>query len=435
MHIAVFGLGYVGTTSAACLAKFGHTIIGVDVNPDKVTIINQGRSPVHEPGVNELLTAYVTDQKISAVSDPEAALTNCDAALVCVGTPSSANGAVDESHLRHVIEQIATARKTQNKVITIIVRSTALPEAHVRMIDLITEIVPGDQPAAYCVHPEFLRAGQAVEDFIDPPMAVYGCTDAAATTVSKALYPGIQCSQNYTDPATAAMIKYACNCFHAVKVTFANEFGLIGKAMGIDAREIMQIVCQDEKLNISPAYLKPGLAFGGSCLPKDLRGLMAWGRRSFVDAPMLEHVMASNQSQIDQIVGRIMINTPKSVGIFGLAFKENTDDLRESALVSIAEQLLGKGYKIRFYDPALTVQNMVGANKSFALSALPHLADMLVETPDTLIANADCIVVARAFDDVEWTGLPWRPEQSVLDLTGRLPTLPHITSIDGLYWE
>ena len=435
MRLCVLGLGYIGTTSMACLAELGHEVYGVDVNADKVDLVNAGRSPIFEPGISDLLAKHSDAGRVRAGTDALEGLENADAALVCVGTPSMPQGAIDVSHIDQVIREIAEARRTFDRTVPIIVRSTALPATHRDLMALIGKIVGATQPTAYCTHPEYLRAGQAIDDFMNPPTIVFGCTDDAAVEACDGLYPGFQAPVIHTDPMTAAFAKYAANGFHALKVTFANEIGLLCRAMEIDPREVMDIICRDTTLNISTKYLAPGFAFGGSCLPKDLRAIITWGRQNMVQTPMLEHVLASNDHQVDAVLDRIMDRAPKTVGLFGLSFKVDTDDLRESPLVSLAERLLGKGCTVRVFDPALSVHRMVGANLSFALNALPHLAKMLVEAPEMAVESADVVIIARDFSDVEWPTLPWHNRPLVIDLCGDmdLSTLP--VPVEGLYWH
>jgi GDP-mannose 6-dehydrogenase len=354
--------------------------------------------------------------------------------LVCVGTPSNVHGALDDTHLLGVVAEIAQARHRLGRVLPIFIRSTALPDTHRRAIELVREHAPGQQPA-YCVHPEFLRAGQAVADFHDPPKIVFGISDYRARAPAEHLYPGISAPTSFTDPMTASLVKYADNILHAVKVTYTNEVSMLAKSNGVDARQVLDLVCQDTKLNISTYYMRPGFAFGGSCLPKDLRAALAWARQNAVSIPMLEHVLTSNQLQIDMAVRRLLASEARSIGLLGLAFKPDTDDLRESPLVTMAETLHGKGRIVRIYDPALQIERMVGQNRRFALQLLPHLAEMMVESPSDLVSQADAVVVARRFPSLSLGALPWRPNQFVLDLDGRSEITVGPAELEGLYWD
>ncbi|MFH1060192.1 MAG: nucleotide sugar dehydrogenase [Pseudomonadota bacterium] len=434
MHVSIFGLGYVGATSLACLAELGHQVTGVDVNPQKAQMINQGLSPVFEPGLRELIQKHLALGNLSATAEPTAALALSEAVLVCVGTPSTRHGLVDDRALRRVITDIARYRQASGRVIPILVRSTALPPLHRGLLELLRQELGPDQPLAYCVHPEFLRAGSGVRDFMEPPKVIFGPSDEAAAAACRTLYPGFSQDLVFTDPLTASMAKYADNCFHAVKVTFANEMGLVCKALGIDARQVMDIFCLDHKLNLSAYYMKPGFAFGGSCLPKDLKAVVQWGRSNMVALPMLEHVLPSNALQVSQFLARVLETGARRVGIFGLAFKENTDDLRESPLVALAESLAGKGKSLAIYDPNLAMSRMVGTNLSFALAALPHLAEVLVDDPARLVADSQVVIISRDFPGLDWAGLPWRAEQTVFHLAHAGQPAGAGGRGEGLYW-
>ena len=432
--ISVFGLGYVGAASMACLAKLGHRVIGVDIDEAKVDLVARGESPIQEPGVGELLSQAHEAGLLGATMDAAEAASQSDLCFVCVGTPSRPNGSTDITFLRQVIESIGLARRNAGRSIPIFVRSTALPAVHDELIALLSTTLQGAQPAAYCVHPEFLREGQGVADFFYPPRNVFGCTDAEVEILCAGLYPGIGGETVMTDPATAALVKYADNCFHAVKVTFGNEIGMLANSFGVDAREVMDIFSLDTKLNISAKYLRPGLPFGGSCLPKDLRGVVSWARQESIPLPMLEHVSHSNESQVQQVIANILRMDAKAIGIIGLAFKDDTDDLRESPMVSMAEHLLGKGRSIKIYDNNLIPDELIGANRRFALDSLPHLESMLVGDCAELVAESELIVIARLGLDVDFAALPWRSDQTVYDLAGLPKDLEIAAELRGLYW-
>ena len=330
MKIAIFGLGYVGSTNAACLSKLGHSVIGVDVNEAKVALLASGQSPIVEPMVPELIAQGRAAGLVRATSSADMALQDADAAIVCVGTPSRSDGAIEPRFLQRVILEIAEVRRRIGRTIPIFVRSTSLPSVHRALIAILQDAVGASQPIAYCVHPEFLREGQAVDDFFYPPKIIYGITDDSVRDVIARLYPNIEAPTEILSTDASALVKYADNCFHAVKVTFANEMGLLAASFGVDAREIMRVFCLDTKLNISPRYLSPGLPFGGSCLPKDVRAVNAWSREQQMPLPMLDQVMRSNALQLDAIVERLASSGARKIGVFGLAFKDDTDDLRES---------------------------------------------------------------------------------------------------------
>jgi GDP-mannose 6-dehydrogenase len=434
VKIVIFGLGYVGLTSAVCLSELGHSVVGVEVNAQKADLVNHGTSPISEPGIADLLARQVSAGRLRATGDGTGALADADAAFICVGTPSNIHGAIDDSHLRNVVADIARARKKFARFIPIFVRSTALPAAHRLAMQIIADIVPG-APLLYCVHPEFLRAGQALADFRNPPKIVFGMSDASLRDAAEGLYPGITAPITFTDPMTAALVKYADNIFHAVKVTYTNEMSMFAKANDVDARQVLDLVCQDTKLNISAYYMRPGFAFGGSCLPKDLRAALAWSRQNMLSLPMLEHILPSNQLQIDRVVSRILASTAPAVGMFGLAFKADTDDLRESPLVTVAETLHGKGRTMRIYDPPLRVERIIGQNKMFALQVLPHLADLMVEKAEELVRNSDLVVVARSFPGLDWQSLPWHSSQAVLNLDSRTDLSNIEAPVEGIYWR
>lgn len=427
MKIAIFGLGYVGTTNAACLAKLGHSVVGVDVNTAKVDLLAAGRSPIVEPGVPELISTYFSSGRIAATPSVAAALADADMAMVCVGTPSQQSGALEAKYLRRVTEQIAAERKRLDRVIPVFVRSTCLPDIHAELMGILKAAI-GSQPVAYCVHPEFLREGQAVADFFDPPKIIYGPSDESARAAIAPLYPGIAAPTEIMQPAAAALVKYADNCFHAVKVTFGNEIGLLASSFGVDAREVMRAFCLDTKLNISPYYLKPGLPFGGSCLPKDLRAVNALSVERKLPLVMLDQVMRSNRMQVDAIIERIAAADPRHVTLLGLAFKDDTDDLRESPMVSIFEGLRARGIEVFVFDPL--IGNAVGGTGS-SLSA--DLQARLLDQASDPVSKSDVVILARRKLGVDLDTLSWPADAVLFDLVGvNLARGPRKTV--GLYW-
>lgn len=380
MKISVFGLGYVGAVSCGCLAELGHQIIGVDVNVDKVNLIRNGHSPVLELGLDEMIQKAVKNGLLTATTDAEQAVAESDAALVCVGTPSTRSGGVNSIFLEQVSEQIGKAIAIHKPEFFLLLnRSTSLVPVHHRLQQILCESSGRTmgRGIGYVCHPEFLREGAAVDDFFNPPKIVYGTSDEKSAAACDQLYPGIDAPTFVVSPEVASMIKYADNCFHAVKVTFANEIGTISREYGVDATEVMEVFCQDTKLNISRRYLRPGTPFGGSCLPKDLRGILDAARETATPIPMLAGTLRSNQQQIDSLMRRIVCPDRPTVGIIGLAFKEHTDDVRESPLVTLVELISGKGHAVKIYDEHLAPDQLTGANKSFALQSIPHLADLL----------------------------------------------------------
>lgn len=435
MKICVLGLGYVGATTMACLAELGHHMIGVDVRPEKVEKLRQGQSPVVEPGVDELLNKHLATGLIRATSEVESALAESDACFVCVGTPSDLHGGIDSTQLVNVITEIAKIRAKLGLVRPVFMRSTALPQVHQRLMALIERQVGQSQDIAYTVFPEFLREGVAVADFFDPPKVVFGPSDETARGACQVLAEHFPADKTFfTSPETAAMVKYVDNCFHAVKVTFANEVGIMAKAMQVDSRQVMDIFMQDKKLNISTYYLKPGPAFGGSCLPKDLRAVNHWCGRNAIPIPMLGSVLNSNQTQLDDLAERIFATNAQKVGFFGLAFKEGTDDLRESPMVTLAEKLYGRGKELLIYDPALTGSELVGANLNYALQAMPHFYRLLTADAAQVVDMAEVIISSRPPAEIAWQDLPWRAGQRVFDLWGKEDLGDIAAKVEGLYW-
>ncbi|OGR38769.1 MAG: hypothetical protein A2051_13310 [Desulfovibrionales bacterium GWA2_65_9] len=434
MKIAVYGLGYVGSTTLACLAEMGHEMIGTDPNPGKVELINAGKSPMVEPGLPEMLAKHRATGRIRATTDGREAFKDADACLLCVGTPPMADGFVDQRVLEKVVLEIADLRLESGRTCPMLVRSTALPVVHQDIIAILEERLAGRQTPAYVVHPEFLREGSAIDDFFHPAKIVFGCTGECGRNFSESLYPGITAPTVYTDPLTAALAKYADNCFHAVKVTFANEIGALCKGMGVDSRLVMDVFCLDTKLNISPVYLKPGFAYGGSCLGKDLAAMNAYGKRTGIHVPMLANVEESNLNQIRAVADRILATGTKSVGLFGLAFKERTDDLRDSPLVILGERLDKAGVKIHIYDPAIYAVAYSGSHMAYALEHLPDLRRMISDDAPKVIGASDTIVISRAFPGLAWRDLPWREGHSIMDLNGSLDLAGVDVPVTGLYW-
>jgi GDP-mannose 6-dehydrogenase len=437
MRISVFGLGYVGAVSCGCLAALGHDVIGVDVIEDKVRRIAKGESPIIEEGIDAILAKAVADRKLRATTDVAAAVRETDIGLVCVGTPSTPSGGVDTRYLDRVCQQIGSAVRDQRRdFFAVLNRSTSLPTVHQSLMRILEE-TSGSKlggHVGYVCHPEFLREGVAVHDFYHPPKIVFGASDGRSETLCRDLYPGVTAETFFVSPDVAAMVKYADNCFHALKVTFGNEIGLICKALGIDSHAVMDIFCKDRKLNISDKYLKPGNPFGGSCLPKDLRGLLDASRSTAVPLPMHAGMLESNRLQVERLVKRIVaLNGRNPVGLVGLAFKEGTDDVRESPMVALVEQLLGKGVPVRIYDEHLAVANMVGSNRSFALEAIPHLAELLSTDLKTVVAGSKTLVVNHRLSAERWKVAAIGADHHVIDLVN-VPELRGTARYDGLYW-
>jgi len=422
MRISVFGLGYVGSVSAACLASAGHKVIGVDVNPIKVELINLGRAPVVEERIGELTAEMVNTGALRATTDVGEAVAATDISLVCVGTPSAPNGSLSTTYLERVAEQIGTELVRTDRRHTVVFRSTMLPGTCLDLLVPALERASGRTAGVdfgVAVNPEFLREGTSVRDFFDPPKTVIGEFDSASGDTVAALYAGLPGEVFRVPIPVGEMVKYADNSFHGLKIGFANELGAICRALGLDSHDVMDIFLADTKLNISPAYLRPGFAFGGSCLPKDLRGLVYAATRADVSVPILSHVLASNDTHLRRAVDAIIATDVRKIGIFGLAFKGGTDDLRESPLVELAERLLGKGYDIRIYDANVTVSRLLGANREYIDGMLPHLGDLLSGSVDDVLDHADLCVVGTK-DPVVLEALTRAGDRIILDLV-RLP--------------
>lgn len=393
-RISIFGLGYVGAVTAGCLAKQGHTIVGVDVHPGKVESFNAGVPPIVEPGLEELLKTAKAKGLLRATQSCEEAIADTEASIVCVGTPSKVTGALDLGFVRGVVEQIGNSLRKKMKSHALILRSTMLPGSTEAIAQEYLSDLMAVRLLQVFYYPEFLRESTAVSDFENPSLAVVGTRDGAkppADLVS-GLFGERAAVVNWS---TAEMVKYACNAFHATKISFANEIGRVGKQMGIDSRAVMELLCQDTKLNLSPYYMKPGNPFGGSCLPKDVRALTNHARMNGVSIPMLESLLPSNDRHLQSLLGLITESGETEVVILGMTFKSNTDDLRESAMVEVAQTLLGRGFKLRIYDPALNLSALVGANKRVIDTKMPHLASQLCPDLKTALGTRGLVVAAQ----------------------------------------
>jgi len=413
-RIAVLGLGYVGSVTAACLAHLGHRVIGVDRDEHKVESIETGRAPFYEPGLTELIQEGHANGRLSATVLLEPAIQQSEIALICVGTPSERNGNLGLDQLRRVCSQVAAASDGNGRRLIVAVRSTVFPGT---CEELTSECLSGSGRFAVVSNPEFLREGNAVRDFLEPTLLVVGGADRCAVQKVAELYQPLGVEACLVSLRTAEMIKYACNTFHAVKVAFANEMGALSGALGVSGMEVMDTLCRDTKLNISPAYLKPGFAFGGSCLPKDLRALVYRAGRLDLKVPLLETVLPSNDQHLRRVIQKVMDLPAARLGVYGLAFKENTDDLRESPVVVLLEHLLGKGRQVRVYDPHIRLEEIYGSNQRFVLAAIPHFSNLLESKVERMLEWADHVILtqrpaAAAAALIERSGLP------VLDLTG-----------------
>jgi len=432
MKISVMGLGYVGTVSAACLAQEGHEVIGVDTERLKVDLVNAGRSPVIEKDLGGIIARQVAAGSLSATTDVAAAVQHTDLALICVGTPSLANGGIDLKFVSRVCEQIGSALRTHDGAPAIVLRSTMLPGSMREVVIPALETHSGKRAGSefgVCINPEFLREGTAVHDYFNPPKTVIGELSPASGDLLASLYKGTPGPLIRTDIETAEMVKYADNAWHALKVGFANEIGNLCKALEVDAHRVMDIFCQDTKLNISPSYLKPGFAFGGSCLPKDLRALLYKAKTLDVSAPILGAILPSNEQQIERGVRAVIEKGSKKVGVLGFSFKAGTDDLRESPIVELAERLIGKGYDLRMYDSNVRLASIHGANRDYILNRVPHISRLMVASIDEVLDHADTIVIGNAAP--EFRDLPRRlgEGQTIVDFV----RVWESRSISGVY--
>src|SRR5689334_8306649 len=397
MRISVFGLGYVGSVSAACLAERGHEVVGVDVNPTKVELLSRGQAPVVEERIGELTAEVVASGALRATTDVAEAITATEISLICVGTPSAANGSLSTAYLERVAEEIGAVLAGLDRWHTVVFRSTMLPGTCTDLLIPIIEKASGKSAGVefgVAVNPEFLREGSSVRDFFDPPKTVIGVLDPASADLVEKLYDGLPGEVSRVPIAVAEMTKYADNAFHGLKIAFANVLGAICHALGVDSHRMMDVFLADRKLNISPAYLRPGFAFGGSCLPKDLRGLVHAAGRADVSVPILSHVLASNADHLQRAFDLVARTGKRKVGLFGLSFKPGTDDLRESPLVELAEKLLGKGYDLKIYDANVSMSRLLGANREYIEQRLPHLGQLLAADVDEVLAHADVYLVA-----------------------------------------
>src|SRR3954463_13144063 len=395
MRVSVFGLGYVGCVSAASFAGDGHDVVGVDVNADKVATINAGCSPIVEPGLEELLGRCAAEGRLRATTDTADAIHNSDISLLCVGTPSRKNGSLDLKYLENVAEEVGRALSVKNDYHVVVVRSTVLPGTTHDVVIPALERASGKKYGdgfGVSVNPEFLREGTALKDFRKPPLTLVGHNHAADAGGTIALYQSIDAPLVSTSIRVAEMMKYTSNTWHALKVCFANEIGNLCKQLGVDSHDVMDIFCRDEKLNLSSYYLKPGFAFGGSCLPKDVRALQYRAKEMDVELPVISSILPSNKLQIEQAFTQVMDTGKKNIGLLGFSFKAGTDDLRESPIVILAEALLGKGCTLRIYDRNVSLARLVGSNKQYIEQQIPHLSSLLCEAIEDVVDECDVIV-------------------------------------------
>ncbi len=436
--ISVFGLGYVGAVSVACLADNGHKLIGVDIAPMKVDLINAGGSPVIEEGMPELIKKGVVSDRISATTDSAHAVRSSDISFICVGTPSHANGSLNLDYVRRVCEDIGKALATKEGYHVVVARSTMLPGSTEEIVIPTLEQSSGKKAGkdfGVCYNPEFLREGSSIKDFYNPPYTVIGGDDQRANEALCNAYAFIEAETIVTPFKVAEMVKYTSNAYHALKVTFANEIGNICKQLNIDSHQVMDVFAQDKKLNISPAYLKPGFAFGGSCLPKDLRAILYQYRHHDLSAPLLEAIIPSNQRQIDKAYQLVRQTGSKSVGVLGFSFKAGTDDLRESPMVELIERLIGKGYQVLVYDRNVSMANLHGANRAYIEKEIPHIATLMCDTIEDVLANSQVIIVGNRSGEFHQPLYTANEDQIIIDLARLLDGQDGLVAqYEGICW-
>jgi GDP-mannose 6-dehydrogenase len=433
-------MGYVGLVSAACLARDGHQVLGIDPSSSKTDLIRQGVSPIVEPGLETLISTAVNNGRLLASDRPEDGVRHAELMFICVGTPGQANGSLDLSYVRRVCEQVGASLAVAKDFKVVTIRSTMLPGTMEAVVIPTLEEFSGKRAGrdfGVCVNPEFLREGTAISDFDNPSKTVIGYSDERAAQLLRDLYAHLSAPLICTSLRTAEMVKYVDNAWHALKVTFANEIGRLAKAMEVDSREVMRLFVKDTKLNLSATYLRPGFAFGGSCLPKDMRALTYRGRNLDVETPMLAAILPSNELQVGRAITMIRATGKRRIGLLGLSFKEGTDDLRESPVVTLAEQLIGKGYELFIYDRNVRLASLLGANRDYILNHIPHISRLLVDSPEELFEHSDCIVAAtgeKTFGTlIETLGRG----KVILDLVGIWPDAQAAAtsgSYDGIAW-
>jgi GDP-mannose 6-dehydrogenase len=419
VKISIFGLGYVGAVSAGCLAKEKHLIIGVDPNQTKVDLINQGNTPVIEQDIGEIIEQAVANKLLRATTDVDDAIRSTDISLICVGTPSQNNGNLDLKYVEAVCEEIGLALREKQDFHIVVTRSTMLPGSMNSVVIPALENASGKKAGTdfgVCNNPEFLREGTAVYDFYHPPKTVIGETDGKSGSAVAKLYEKMDAPLIRTDVKTAEMVKYVDNVWHALKVGFANEIGNICKQLKLDGHKVMDIFCQDQKLNLSSYYLKPGFAFGGSCLPKDVRALTYKGQSLDLNLPILNAILPSNQLQIEAGINMVIEAKHKNIGILGMSFKAGTDDLRESPIVELIERLLGKGYNIQIYDKNVNLAALMGANKDYILNHIPHISKLLSNSIDEVLNHSNTIVIGNGDKEFNSLRSKIKPNQTIIDL-------------------
>jgi GDP-mannose 6-dehydrogenase len=420
--ISIFGLGYVGAVSLACLARDGHEMTGVDIDRTKLDLLRSGQAPIVETGIQELTRAVIRGGTVTVTDSVRDAILSTDLSFVCVGTPARTNGNQDLSAITRIAEQIGAVLPQKATRHVIVVRSTVRPGTVEEVVQPAIEAASGlkaGRDFSVCFQPEFLREGTSINDYDNPPLTVVGTHDDEAAEILRSVFGHLPCEFVHTSIRTAEMLKYACNAFHAVKVTFANEIGRISQVAGVDPNEVMKLLCMDRQLNISSAYLRPGFAFGGSCLPKDLKALLYLAKSKDVELPMLGNILPSNAAHIEHAIEQVLASGRRSVGMIGLSFKAGTDDLRESPLVIMAERFIGKGLQLSIYDPQVNIARLIGANRRYIEESIPHIASLMTADLAELVRNSDVLIAAMKTPDVLGVLDAYtREDQLLLDIAG-----------------
>jgi GDP-mannose 6-dehydrogenase len=419
LKISIFGLGYVGAVTAGCFAADGHQVLGVDPVAEKVELMNRGQSPIVEAEIGEIVAENARNGRLRATQDAALAVQETDLSFVCVGTPSQSNGNLDLRYIRRICEQIGNALRSKSDRHTVVIRSTILPGTMRNVVIPTLEEFSrkkAGEDFGICNNPEFLREGTAVRDFRSPPKTVIGELDDSCGDLLASLYEKLEAPLIRTDLNTAEMVKYVDNCWHALKIGFANEIGNLCDSIDVDAEAVMNIFCQDKKLNISSAYLKPGFAFGGSCLPKDLRALSYQAKMRDLELPILSAVLPSNEMQVARGAKLVVDSGNSSVGVLGFSFKAGTDDLRESPVIEVIERLIGKGYDLRIYDRNVSIAALVGANRDFILNRIPHISRLMVPSVDAVLAHARTVVIGNNDPEFSQIQSRLREDQCLVDL-------------------
>lgn len=437
-RISVFGLGYVGAVSLACLARDGHEMTGVDIDPGKLELLRSGQAPIVETGIQELTRAVMRGGSVNVTHSVREAILSTDLSFVCVGTPARGNGNQDLSAITRIAEEIGAVLPEKSSRHVVVIRSTVKPGTVEEVVQPAIEAASGlkaGRDFSLCFQPEFLREGTSINDYDHPPLTVVGATDEHGVALLRSVFGHLPCEFVATSIRTAEMLKYACNAFHALKVTFANEVGRVSQSVGVDPHEVMKLLCMDRQLNISSAYLRPGFAFGGSCLPKDLKALLYLAKSNDVELPMLSSVLPSNVAHIEHAIEQVLASGKRSIGMLGLSFKAGTDDLRESPLVIMAERFIGKGLQLCIYDPEVHIARLIGANRRFIEESIPHIASLMSNDLPKLIRESDVLIVGmKSAEALAALKAHTRPEQILLDIAGLPDRTAHRARYQGVCW-